>query len=166
MIINNQYVEDKVMVEGIVGLNVYYLDDMEGEIMTFKEEIPFKSYITNEGLSKDIIIDTETNLEELNYNLREDILQINGTIKNHIFIDRERKINIVSEIEETEELIDKKNRPSIIIYMVQRDDILWDIAKRYNTTVDEIIESNSIISPNNLMPGEKIIIEKKLDMEF
>ncbi len=40
--------------------------------------------------------------------------------------------------------------------MVQRDDILWDIAKRYNTTVDEIIESNNIISPpSNLMPGEK-----------
>lgn len=166
IIIDNQYVEDKIMVEGILGLNIYYLDDLTEEIKTLKEELPFKSYSTIEGLSKDIIIQTETNLEDLNYNLRDGILYINGTIKNHIFINRERKINIISEIEETEEIIDKKNRPSIIIYMVQRDDILWDIAKRYNTTVDEIIESNNIISPSNLMPGEKIIIEKKVDIEF
>ncbi|MCF6464317.1 DUF3794 and LysM peptidoglycan-binding domain-containing protein [Clostridium sp. Cult2] len=166
VIIDNQYVEDKIMVEGILTLNIYYLDDIKDEIMTLKEEVPFKSYITTEGLNKDIIINTETNLEDLNYNLRGDTLSINGTLKNHIFINRERKINIVSEIEETEVLIDKKNRPSIIIYMVQRDDILWDIAKRYNTTVDEIIESNNIISPSNLMPGEKIIIEKKVDVEF
>lgn len=166
IIIDNQYVEDKIMVEGILTLNIYYLDDIKDEIMTLKEEVPFKSYITTEGLNKDIIINTETNLEDLNYNLRGDTLSINGTLKNHIFINRERKINIVSEIEETEVLIDKKNRPSIIIYMVQRDDILWDIAKRYNTTVDEIIESNNIISPSNLMPGEKIIIEKKVDVEF
>ncbi len=36
---------------------------------------------------------------------------------------------MISEIQETDELIDKKNRPSIIIYMIQKDDTLWDIAK-------------------------------------
>ncbi len=73
---------------------------------------------------------------------------------------------MISEIQETDELIDKKNRPSIIIYMIQKDDTLWDIAKRYNTTVDEIVLANNVLSPTTLMPGEKIIIEKKVDINF
>lgn len=165
-IIDSQYIEDKIMIEGILYLNIYYLQDETEKITTLKEEIPFKSYVTTEELDKNILINVETNLEELDYDLKDDTLVISGTIKNHIFINRERKINIVSEIEETEEVIDKKNRPSITIYMVQKDDILWDIAKRYNTTVEEITKSNDIISPSNLMPGEKIIIEKKIHMDF
>ncbi|GFN36696.1 SPOCS domain-containing protein [Tepidimicrobium xylanilyticum] len=166
IVVDSQYVEDKVMVEGILTLNIYYQDDVEDEIRTIKEELPFKSYITAEGLDSHIIINSDTSLEELHYNLKDKVLHISGTIKNHIFINRERKIKIISEMEETDELIDKKSWPSIIIYMVQKDDILWDIAKRYNTTVEEIIESNNIISPSSLMPGEKIIIEKKIRMEF
>ena len=165
-IINSQYVEDKVMIEGILSLNIYYLEDIKDEITTLKEEIPFKSYVTTEELSKDLIINIESSLEELNYNLKDNTLIVDGTIKNHIFIDRERKINIISEIAETDEIIDKKNRPSIIIYIVQKDDVLWDISKRYNTTVEEIILANNITSPSTLMPGEKIIIEKKIDTDF
>lgn len=165
-IIDHQYVEDKIMAEGILTLNIYYLEEDTGSIGTLKEEIPFKSYITTEELQKGVVINIKTNLEELDYGLREDVLSIKASIKNHIFINRERKITIVSQIEETDELIDKKNRPSIIIYMVQKDDSLWDIAKRYNTTVEEIVLANNVISPNTLMPGEKIIIEKKVDINF
>ena len=50
--------------------------------------------------------------------------------------------------------------------MIQKDDTLWDIAKRYNTTVDEIVLANNVLSPTTLMPGEKIIIEKKVDINF
>ncbi len=152
-IIDSQYVEDKIMIEGILSLNIYYLEDIKDEITTLKEEVPFKSYVTTENLGKDLIIDVETKLEELKYNLKEDTLVIDGTIKNHIFINRERKINIINEIKETDAPIDKKNRPSIIVYIVQKDDVLWDISKRYNTTVEEIILANNITSPSTLMPG-------------
>lgn len=165
-ILNSQYIDDKIMIEGILSLNIYYLENITDEITTLKEEIPFKSYITVDELEKDIITNVDTNLEELNYTLKEDNLTINGTIKNHIFVNRERKINMISNIEETEKIIDKKNRPSITIYIVQKDDVLWDIAKRYNTTVEELITSNNITSPSNLMPGEKIIIEKRIEIEF
>lgn len=165
-VIDNQYLEDKIVIDGILMLNIYYQDGVNDEITTLKEEVPFKFYLTAEDLGKDLIIDTLSNLESIKYSLKNDTLYIDANIKNHVFVNRERKIKILSNIEETGELIDKKSRPSIIVYMVQKDDILWDIAKRYNTTVDEIIESNNILSPSNLMPGEKIIIEKKVDISF
>ncbi|NMA87181.1 MAG: DUF3794 domain-containing protein, partial [Tissierellia bacterium] len=168
-IINSQYVEDKIILEGILPISIYYLEEDTEEIITLKEEIPFKSYISIEELENYSImpiINVETSIEELKYNLKNDILNIEGKVKNHVSIDIERKINILTEIEETEVLIDKKNKPSIIIYMVQKDDKLWDIAKRYNTTMEEIILSNDIKDPSSLMPGEKIIIEKKVDIQF
>ena len=164
-IIDYQYVEDKIMAEGILTLNIYYLEEQTDAIGTLKEEIPFKSYTTTEELQKGVLINIKTNLEELDYSLREDVLSIKASIKSYIY-KQERKITTVSQIEETDELIDKKNRPSIIIYMVQKDDSLWDIAKRYNTTVEEIVSTNNVISPNTLMPGEKIVIEKKVDINF
>ena len=165
-IISSQYVEDKIVIEGILSLNIYYLRDINDDITTLREEVPFKSYITTENSHKDLMVNVESKLETLKYDLKEDILTIDATIKNHIFIDRKRNINIVNEIDETDIPIDKKNRPSIIIYIVQKDDMLWDISKRYNTTVDEIILANNITSPSTLMPGEKIIIEKNINIEL
>jgi len=165
-IIDNQYVDDKIVIEGILPLTVYYMDSINDQITTYKEEVPFKFYVNVDNVAKDVVINARSTLESIKYNLKDDVLLINGKIKNHIFVNRERKIKVVNNIEETGELIDKKSRPSIIVYMVQKDDKLWDIAKRYNTTMEEIIESNNIINPSSLMPGEKIIIEKKVDIDF
>ena len=163
-IIDNQYVEDKIIIEGLIDLNIYYLKEDVEEISTMHEEIPFKSYLTIEEAIHNPIINVDTKLEELKYSLRDNVLKIDGNVKNHISINKESRIEIISEIEETE--IDKKNRPSITIYMVQKEDKLWDIAKRYNTTMEEIILTNDISTPSSLMPGEKIIIEKKIDIDF
>ncbi|NMB08171.1 MAG: DUF3794 domain-containing protein [Tissierellia bacterium] len=165
-IIDSQYVEDKVIIEGLISLNIYYLKEETEEIATMKEEIPFKSYLTIEELSNSPIVNVDISLEEIKYNLKNNTLKIDGSVKNHISVDKETKIDILTEIEETDIIIDKKNRPSIIIYMVQKEDKLWDIAKRYNTTMEEIILTNDISSPSTLMQGEKIIIEKKVDIDF
>lgn len=165
-VLDSQYVEDKIVIDGIITLNIYYQESIKDEITTLKEEVPFKFYLTAEDLGENLKIETISNLESIKYHLKDNTLSIDAAIKNHVFVNRERKIKILSNLEETGELIDKKSMPSIIVYMVQKDDILWDIAKRYNTTVEEIIESNNILSPSNLMPGEKIIIEKKVDVNL
>ncbi len=165
-IIDNQYVDDKILVEGILPITIYYMDKIGDSITTCKEEIPYKFYVNGEAMGKDVVINTESNLENIRYTLKDDVLIIDVTVRNQISVNRERKIKVVNNIEETGELIDNKKRPSIIVYIVQKHDQLWDIAKRYNTTMGEIIESNNIINPSNLMPGEKIIIEKKVDIDF
>ena len=119
-IIDSHYVDDKVLVEGILSLSIYCLEDLSGDIVTLKEEIPYKSYITTEEFDKDVDVSVETGLEELNYVLKDDMLTVEGTIKNHIFIDRQRRIEVVSEIEESDELIDKKEGPSIIYILCRR----------------------------------------------
>lgn len=51
-----------------------------------------------------------------------------------------------------------------IIYRVKKGDTLYDISKRYNTRVDEIVKLNNIKDRNKIFIGEKIsIIENSID---
>jgi LysM repeat protein len=39
---------------------------------------------------------------------------------------------------------------------------LWKIAKRYYTTVDDLLKINEIEEPDKIIPGIKLIIPKKI----
>jgi hypothetical protein len=43
-------------------------------------------------------------------------------------------------------------------YTIQPGDTLWSLANEYGLTVDEIIDANPEIDPDNLMVGQVIII--------
>ncbi|WP_353095554.1 SPOCS domain-containing protein [Tissierella praeacuta] len=158
--------DEELIIEGILSLNGIYLDDETEEIDTLREEIPYKYYLPLEEKVIDSLVDISLNLESIKANTAKDTFIVEAVIKHKVKINRNRILSVINSIEETGEIIDKRNRPSIIIYIVQRNDILWDIAKRYNTTMEEILQANENLSPNNIMPGEKIIIEKTVDISF
>ena len=45
-------------------------------------------------------------------------------------------------------------------YTVQKGDSLWSIAKRFNTTVQKIVNNNGISNPNLIYPGQRLVIAK------
>ena len=47
-----------------------------------------------------------------------------------------------------------------ITYIVKKGDSLYSIARRYNVSVDDIINSNGLISPN-IFPNQELIIPRK-----
>lgn len=62
--------------------------------------------------------------------------------------------NISAEEEETQEDY------SVIIYVIRSGDTLWKIAKRFGSTIDDIVRVNGIENPNKINAGEKIYIPK------
>ncbi|WP_069650504.1 DUF3794 and LysM peptidoglycan-binding domain-containing protein [Caloranaerobacter ferrireducens] len=161
-------VENKLIIEGLLEADVLYVGESTGEIMSFKEEIPFKSYVDIDGIKEEMEIDIDLVMDSLKFNrVNSRDIEIEGIVKNNVKVDRIKKIDIITEVEEDDKVIDLSNKPSITIYIVQKGDTLWDIAKRFNTTVDELINTNDIVNPENIMPGEKIIIQKQIEaVEF
>ena len=48
-----------------------------------------------------------------------------------------------------------------IIYS-QSEDILWNLAKKFNATLDDIVKINDIENPDLIYPGQKLLILKKI----
>ena len=67
--------------------------------------------------------------------------------------------NVIKDIEfeELDESI--KNMPTFTVYFVKKGDKLWDIAKRYFTTIKEIKEINEM-ETENINEGTKLFIPK------
>ena len=54
-----------------------------------------------------------------------------------------------------------KPRHGITEYIVQPEDTLWNIAKRYHTTEQMIIGTNAL-KTSQVQPGEKLMIVKSM----
>lgn len=67
-------------------------------------------------------------------------------------------INVIDSIELEGER--EKQDYSIIIYIVKKGDKLWNIAKKYGSTVDDIVRSNDIEDENKIYPGQKLFIPR------
>lgn len=64
----------------------------------------------------------------------------------------EGRITVVEQKPETE------SKPTTTEYIVKSGDVLWKIAKKYNTTWQYLQELNGLVNPNLIFPGQKIIV--------
>ena len=55
-----------------------------------------------------------------------------------------------------------ENVMSIKSYVVQHNDTLWKLAKKFNTTIDDNVSLNDIENPDLIYPGQKLLILKKV----
>ena len=92
-----------------------------------------------------------------------EIKQLNNLTNNTLSIGQKLLIPTLEEPGDTEipELPPENNEtpPETEIYIVEKGDSLWLIAKKYNTTVDELISLNNLNSIN-LQIGDKLLVPK------
>ncbi|WFA08513.1 SPOCS domain-containing protein [Tissierella sp. Yu-01] len=160
-ILDKRVIDMGIEVEGVLSLDIEYIDRVTEDIMSSKEDVPFKVNIYDD-LDPESIVDVVPSIDNIDYSLSRDGLEVDCKVLLNANLSKNRRIYGIKEVIETNETIDKKNKPSITVYIVQKGDVLWDIAKRYNTTTEDIIVSNNITN-GVINPGDKIIIEKKIE---
>ena len=94
-----------------------------------------------------------------------EIKQLNNLTNNTLSIGQKLLIPTLEEPGDTEipELPPENNEtpPETEIYIVEKGDSLWLIAKKYNTTVDKLISLNNLNSIN-LQIGDKLLVPKAI----
>lgn len=119
----------------------------------------------------DVLVNQNITLEDVKdpgrifVNLSSDNLTItqNGNdIEARIVIQARIELEDVSNMNVIDNIIEEKLNISTLdsmnIYIVKAGDTLWSIAKRYKTSVDKIVRTNSIVNPNAIEIGQKIFI--------
>ena len=122
-------------------------------------KIPFE--YTVENIEDGENLNTEMDMEVVN---KDFIVQDGGVVSSNIDMSmnmssyRDTDLNIMDEIQTNGER--EAEDYSIIMYIVKKDDTLWKIAKKFGSTVEDIVKANGIEDENKIYPGQKIYIPR------
>lgn len=156
--------DGRINVEGVIDTYILYLSDSEeNPVFSFKQEVPFRHTIEAQGASPEMACDIKVEVDHFSYNMNAasemEIRYILGISSKVI---KTSTVELITQAEiDTEEVADAQAQPSIVIYFVQRNDTLWNIAKKYHTTIQEITAVNDIEDNGMLFQGQQLLIPKR-----
>ena len=154
--ITNQYIKDgEIVLEGIVGVDIMYLNDELQKINCVRKEIPFVVYEKTDA-PKDFNICSRIVLCDVEVVARRGReLFIDAKIKANIRFFGSEKGTVITDAIMGEPLPIKEE--AIEIYFAKAGDNLWEIAKELRTQPNVIIEQNpDFVNP--LLENKNIII--------
>lgn len=151
--------DDRLNIRGSVDSYILYATgDEDVPIYCARNEIDFSESFDCEGqhfakgdfsarvLNASYVLNDSKNVE----------LRVNVKVDGLIYSNSKK--TVITEIT-AEELAAKPDIASITVYFVQENDTLWEIAKRYLTTIDAIKSVNDGID-DNLQKGMQLLIPK------
>lgn len=149
---------DRVKIEGLVKVNVLYKStDEENCYGIVSGQIPFLAAAEIKGAKEGMEAIVKTSLENIDANIEANTIAIRATVITS------SKVSYKTNKEWVVDILDggddkKEKKSSITIYVVGDGDTLWGLAKKYNTTIEELIRLNDIENSEELKQGQKLII--------
>ena len=123
------------------------------------QSIPFNTSIDCMGVSANSNIDTNIEIASQNIEVMPDG-SIEANMELNIMIDNSKmtEVKVIDNIENSEDNTD--NIYSIVVYFVKPGDTLWNIAKRFKSTINAIASVNGIEDENKINVGQQLFIPK------
>lgn len=157
-ILTCKVLDSKVLVEGIVDLFIIYQNLEDANISSITKQVPFQIYTDLRGANSLMQANASLELLENSYSLEGmGNIDVRSNYDLNLIITQD---NLLSPIDNVIELPAKIiYTPSLIVYYVRPGDSLWKIAKKYNTTIDNI-KSVNVLTSDTIFPGQQLIILK------
>ena len=146
----------KVMYEGDVELNFIFTENSAVGVNSKKVTVSFEQ--TVDGVAENCKMDTNIEVNSQEFLNQAGIVSANLDLNFETNAYRATAIPVINDITTTQQ--EDLEDYSVIIYVVKPNDTLWKIAKRFGSTVDDIVRVNGIERPDKLNIGEKIYIPK------
>lgn len=154
-------IDDKVVLEGVIEADVLYVaesDDMP--LCSHKSMLPFRQLIETKGSTTGMHVLRDVSNDHVGFNmLSQSEVELRFLLSFGIQVIDERQCNMITDIIFTD--IDASalnSMASIVLYVVQRGDTLWKIAKRYNTSIDGLLAINELDTSKALQVGQKLLL--------
>lgn len=160
----SKIVKDGIEVEGIIRMKVLYIvGNDEMPFYSMEAMIPFCHVVEARGITEESVYYLRTDLEQLSTTMADsNEIEVRVTIGLNVLVVQCCKEMILEKIEE-QPLDQEKIRsmPGITVYIVKQGDTLWDIAKRFYTTVEEICTMN-MLDGEEIVAGMPLMLVKKV----
>lgn len=160
----SQIVKDGILVEGIVRLKVLYI--VGNDAMPFysmEAMLPFSHVVEARGIKENSMYYLHTDLEQLSTTMADsNEIEIRATIGLNVLVIQRMTEQILDRVEE--QPLDKekiRSMPGITVYIVKPGDSLWNIAKKFCTTVEEICQMNEL-EGERISMGQPLLLVKKI----
>lgn len=146
---------NKLICEGRIDAYVLYLaDSEENPVYSIKKDIKFSYMIDCDPVNSPVQIDAKAVVKHISYNLNSGgDLELRCILEIDAKLIRKLELSNIVEIN-TEE---KAKRSGIIIYFTKNGESVWDVAKKYRVTQDEIKRFNSV-EDDRLNAGTRLFI--------
>ena len=160
-----QIVENGIQVDGIVHMKVLYIignDDMP--FYSMEAMVPFTHVVEARGITPDSTFFLQTDLEQLSTTMADsDELEVKAAVSVNALVLKCETEKIISKVDEMPLDLKKiQAMPGITVYMVKPKDTMWDIAKRFYTTVEEVCALNDL-TDEKIEPGQPLLLVKKVE---
>lgn len=156
-------VEDgKITINGNIICKILYLSESDDSpISTFSAVLPFSQSLDCPLVSHEMQALAQICVNHVSFNIMspaETELRVSVSIKGAVI--KNCKFDTICEVLQPDSpyLEEDEDKPAILLYIVQPNDTLWKIAKRYNAPLELLKEVNRLKNPDMIFPGQKLLI--------
>lgn len=156
-------VENGIRAEGIIQVRILYsISDDEMPFYSMETAIPFTHVIEAEGINQESVFHLQAELEQLSTMMLDSSeIEVKAVMNLNALVLHQWKEQLITDVEEKELDLEKLERmPGVVCYIVQPQDTLWDIAKRFYTTVDSIRELNELGEEEPRQQQSLLVVKK------
>lgn len=157
--ITDKVVENgRVKVTGVANVSILFRKDDDSEFIgVCKGEIPYNATIDVKDAKEGMESIVKAHIENIDAVIEGNTIGVRISIVLSAKVcDKAKKLWIVDLEQNKDEVIEKKS--SATIYMLGKDDSLWNLAKKYKCTIEQLLRINELENEEVINPGERIII--------
>ena len=153
-----------IVAEGIVALKILYIiGNDEMPFYSMDAMLPFTHLVEAKDIGQDCTYFLQADLEQLSTAMADGAeIEVKAAVGLNVLVFRQWEEQIIESVEE--QPLDRKkieSMPGITVYIVKNGDTLWDIARKFYTTVDEICNVNSL-AEKEVKAGQPLILVKQV----
>ncbi len=157
-------VESGIRAEGVVDIRVLYVNvDDHLPLDIVGGMVPFSCMIETGKLPEGIRFEVQPYIDQLSAVMTDsDAAEVKITVRLDTMVYHRQKMHIMTDIQESEsDDTYMESLPNMIGYVVQKEDDLFSLGKRFCTTQDAIMAVNGL-ERNEITAGDRLLIMKHM----
>lgn len=158
-------VENGIAIDGAIELDILYMtENEERPLAVAKGTIPFTHTIEIRGIKPEDDYELQSTIHQINV-IPLDSQELEAKILLNLcaFVFTHGNRQIITEINEKSLDMEKlQAMPGLVGFIAEKEGTLWDIAKEYNTTVENIMQLNQLEN-DYIKLGERLLLLKQID---